>query len=137
MDGLAISLTYIDGKFAVGATRGDGFKGENITRNLKTIKSIPLSLPEGAPAKLDVRGEVFMPHAGFTQVEQGTCCRGIALFANPRNAAAGSGSPARFRYPPPVRPLDVFYLYAGLAEGTEIPETHWEALDYLQSLGFK
>ncbi|MBC8477413.1 MAG: NAD-dependent DNA ligase LigA, partial [Dehalococcoidia bacterium] len=90
IDGLAVALTYIDGRLTTGATRGDGFRGENITQNLKTIRSIPLSVPGDAPPRFEVRGEVFLPKAGFHRLNQERVREGQPPFANPRNAAAGS-----------------------------------------------
>jgi DNA ligase (NAD+) len=136
MDGLAISLTYTNGKFTLGATRGDGYKGENITQNLRTIKSIPLSLPGGVPPVLEVRGEVFMPHAGFNKLNKERAAQGLPLFANPRNAAAGSVRQLDSSITA-KRSLDIFIYFLGYAKGAKLPLTHWEALDYLKSLGFK
>ena len=88
-DGLAVSLVYEDGRFAVGATRGDGTTGENVTANLRTIRAIPLELPAGAPARLDVRGEVLMLRRDFERLNRTQAERGEKTFVNPRNAAAG------------------------------------------------
>ena len=90
LDGLAISARYANGVFVQGATRGDGETGEDITLNLRTIKALPLKLRSGAPAVLEVRGEVFMPLAGFAKFNQEALARGEKSFVNPRNAAAGS-----------------------------------------------
>jgi DNA ligase (NAD+) len=90
IDGLAINLTYQDGKFVQGATRGDGFVGEDVTANLRTIRSIPLTLREALPGRLDVRGEVYLPTASFEATNRERAERGEPLFANPRNAAAGA-----------------------------------------------
>ncbi|MCD6390479.1 MAG: NAD-dependent DNA ligase LigA, partial [Dehalococcoidia bacterium] len=90
IDGLAVALTYIDGLFVTGATRGDGYRGEDITQNLKTIRSIPLSVPREAPPRFEVRGEVYLPKAGFKKLNEERAKEGLPLFANPRNAAAGS-----------------------------------------------
>ncbi|TFG36762.1 MAG: NAD-dependent DNA ligase LigA, partial [Desulfobacterales bacterium] len=91
MDGLAVELVYENGLFVLGSTRGDGRTGEDITRNLKTIAAIPLRLQGGSPpALLEVRGEVFMSSAGFKKLNQERAAAGEPLFANPRNAAAGS-----------------------------------------------
>ena len=90
IDGLAVNLTYQDGLFTQGATRGDGFTGEDVTANLRTIKSIPLSLRERLPGRVDVRGEVYLPTASFDATNRERADRGEALFANPRNAAAGA-----------------------------------------------
>jgi len=136
IDGLAVALTYVDGLLATGATRGDGYRGENITRNLRTIKSIPLSVPREAPPRFEVRGEVYLPKAGFKKLNEERAKEGLPLFANPRNAAAGSvrqlDSSITAR-----RPLDIFVYGLGWAEGKAVPDTHWEIMQYLKSLGFK
>jgi len=90
IDGLAINLTYEDGRFLQGATRGDGFVGEDVTANLRTIKSIPLTLREKVPGRVDIRGEVYLPTASFEATNKERAERGEPLFANPRNAAAGA-----------------------------------------------
>jgi DNA ligase (NAD+) len=136
MDGLSVSLTYIDGKFTVGATRGDGYKGENITQNLKTIKSIPLTLPKGAPSLIEVRGEVFIPRAGFNKLNKERAAEGLPLFANPRNAAAGSLRQLDSSVTA-TRPLDIYIYTLARLEAAQYPKTHWEALNYMKSLGFK
>lgn len=136
IDGLAVALTYVDGLLATGATRGDGYRGENITQNLKTIRSIPLSVPGEAPPRFEVRGEVYLPKAGFKKLNEERAKEGLPLFANPRNAAAGSvrqlDSSITAR-----RPLDIFVYGLGWAEGKAVPDTHWEIMQYLKSLGFK
>jgi len=136
IDGLAVALTYVDGLLVTGATRGDGYRGEDITQNLKTIRSIPLSVPKEAPPRFEVRGEVYLPKAGFKKLNEERAKEELPLFANPRNAAAGSvrqldsGITAR-------RPLDIFIYALGWAEGKAVPDTHWETMQYLKSLGFK
>ena len=90
IDGLAVALTYVNRRLTTGATRGDGFRGEDITQNLRTIRSIPLSVSKDAPPHFEVRGEVFLPRAGFHKLNQERAEEGLPLFANPRNAAAGS-----------------------------------------------
>ena len=134
VDGLSVALEYVDGRFVRGATRGDGLVGEDVTENLKTIRSIPLVL-EGAPKRLIVRGEVFMPRAVFEALNAQREARGEALFANPRNAAAGS-----LRQLDPkiaaARQLDILVFNLQLAEGVEFG-THSETLDFLRSLRFK
>jgi DNA ligase (NAD+) len=136
IDGLAIALTYIDGLLATGATRGDGYRGEDITQNLRTIRSIPLSVPREAPPRFEVRGEVYLPKAGFKKLNEERAKEELPLFANPRNAAAGSvrqlDSSITAR-----RPLDIFVYGLGWAEGKAVPDTHWEIMQYLKSLGFK
>ncbi len=136
IDGLAIALTYVNGQFVTGATRGDGLHGENITRNLRTVRSIPLSVPGDAPPRFEVRGEVYMPRAGFQKMNRVRGEEGLPLFANPRNAAAGSVRQLDPRITA-RRPLDIFVYNLGYAEGRAMPETHWETMQYLQSLGFK
>jgi len=136
IDGLAVALTYVDGQLTTGATRGDGFRGENITQNLRTIRSIPLSVSREAPARFEVRGEVFLPKAGFNRLNQERAGEGLPLFANPRNAAAGSVR----QLDPHItadRPLDIYIYMLGYAGGRAIPSTHWETMEYLRSLGFK
>ena len=136
IDGLAVALTYVDGQFIVGATRGDGLRGENITQNLRTIRSIPLSVSKEAPSRFEVRGEVFLPRAGFARLNRERAEEGLPLFANPRNAAAGSVRQLDPRISA-KRPLDIYVYMLGYAEGGSIPTTHWETMEYLRSLGFK
>ncbi len=134
IDGLSVALEYINGKFVRGATRGDGVVGEDVTENLKTIRSIPMSL-EGAPARLIVRGEVFMPKKSFEALNARQEAEGKALFANPRNAAAGSLR----QLDPKIaakRGLDIFIFNVQLAEGVEF-QTHQQSLEFLSSLRFK
>ncbi len=136
VDGLAVALTYSDGLLVTGATRGDGYRGEDVTSNIKTIRSVPLSVPHDAPSRFEVRGEVFLPKAGFRKLNEERAGEGLPLFANPRNAAAGSvrqfDSAVTAR-----RPLDVFVYGLGWAEGRRTPDTHWDTLQYLKNLGFK
>jgi len=136
IDGLAVALTYVNSQLATGATRGDGFRGENITQNLRTIRSIPLSVSKEAPPRFEVRGEVFLPKAGFHQLNQERASEGLPLFANPRNAAAGSVRQLDPRITA-RRPLDIYIYALGYAEGKATPPSHWEAMEYLKSLGFK
>lgn len=134
IDGLSVALEYVDGKFVRGATRGDGNVGEDVTENLKTIRSIPMSLPE-APARLIVRGEVFMPKKSFEKLNAQQEALGKPLFANPRNAAAGSLR----QLDPKIaakRGLDIFIFNIQLAEGLEF-STHCDSLEYLKKLQFK
>jgi DNA ligase (NAD+) len=136
IDGLAVALTYVDGLLVTGATRGDGYRGEDITQNLKTVRSIPLSVPKEAPPRFEVRGEVYLPKAGFKKLNEDRAREELPLFANPRNAAAGSvrqfDSSITAR-----RPLDIFVYGLGWAEGRAVPDTHWEIMQWLKSLGFK
>lgn len=136
IDGLAVALTYINGYLEIGATRGDGYHGENITQNLKTIKSLPLSVPENAPARFEVRGEVYLSKDGLKKINEEREKDGLPLFANTRNAAAGSLRQLDSRVTA-RRPLDIFVYGLGWAEGKQMPETHWETMQYLESLGFK
>ena len=136
IDGLAIALTYANGQLITGATRGDGFRGENITQNLRTIRSIPLSVPRDAPPRFEVRGEVYLSKTGFRKLNQERAEEGLPLFANPRNAAAGSVRQLDSRITA-RRPLDIYIYMLGYAEGKAVPPTHWETMEYLKSLGFK
>jgi len=136
IDGLAVALTYIDGKLASGATRGDGLRGEDITQNLKTVRSIPLSVRGDFPPRFEVRGEVFLPKAGFEKLNRERAEEGLSLFANPRNAAAGSVRQLDPRITA-KRPLDIYIYMLGYAEDKATPPTHWETMEYLKSLGFK
>ncbi len=134
VDGLSVALEYIDGQFVRGATRGDGQIGEDVTENLKTVRSIPMHL-EHAPRRLIVRGEVFMPRAVFSALNEQRERRGEALFANPRNAAAGSLR----QLDPKVaaeRKLDILVFNLQLVEGLSF-QTHSQTLDYLRQLHFK
>ncbi|MCL0095395.1 NAD-dependent DNA ligase LigA [Dehalococcoidia bacterium] len=135
MDGLAVALTYVDGLLVTGATRGDGYRGENITHNLRTIRSIPLSVPPNAPPRFEARGEVFLSKEGFARVNRERGEAGQPLFANPRNAAAGSLRQLDSRVTA-SRPLDIYVYGLGYAEGV-VPQTHWETMEFLKSLGFK
>ena len=134
VDGLSVALEYIDGKFVRGATRGDGLVGEDVTENLKTIRSIPMEIPN-APGRLIVRGEVFMARSVFENLNEKREREGKPLFANPRNAAAGS-----LRQLDPTiaaeRKLDMMMFNLQLAEGMEF-STHGETLDYLKRCRFK
>jgi len=136
IDGLAVALTYVDGLLVTGATRGDGYRGENITQNLKTVRSIPLSVPREAPPRFEVRGEVYLPRAGFKKLNEERAKEELPLFANPRNAAAGSVRQLDSSITT-QRPLDIFVYGLGWAEGKVVPDTHWEIMQWLKSLGFK
>ena len=134
IDGLSVALEYVDGQFVRGATRGDGNVGEDVTENLKTIRSIPMTIPD-APPRLIVRGEVFMPKKVFEKLNEEREREGQALFANPRNAAAGSLR----QLDPKIaakRKLDILIFNVQLAEGMEFT-THAESLDYLKQRKFK
>ncbi len=132
IDGLACALTYKNGQFEIGSTRGDGFVGEDITKNLLTISNIPQKLPQ--PLDIDVRGEVYMPISSFEKLNEQQTLNNEKLFANPRNAASGS-----------LRQLDSeitkkrnlkFFSYAAIIESQNDIKTHYETLDLLQTLGF-
>ena len=132
LDGLAISLVYEDGELVLGATRGDGYTGEDVTANVRTIDSIPLRLlGDDIPKRLDVRGEVVMPIAGFHALNEAARKKGEKTFANPRNAAAGS-----LRQLDPAvtarRPLEMYCYAIGRAEGVELAETHFGQLEQLR-----
>ena len=134
IDGLSVALEYVDGRFVRGATRGDGNVGEDVTENLRTIRSIPMAL-EGAPARLIVRGEVFMPKKTFHALNEALEENGEKTFANPRNAAAGS---LRQKDPKVTakRKLDILVFNVQLAEGKTFV-SHAETLEYLKFLHFK
>ena len=134
VDGLSVALEYIDGQFVRGATRGDGNVGEDVTENLKTIRSIPMTL-ENAPDRLIVRGEVFMPKKSFEKLNAQQEREGKPLFANPRNAAAGSLRQLDSKIAA-KRGLDIYIFNIQLADGVSFA-THKESLDYLKSLKFK
>lgn len=134
IDGLAISLTYEDGVLTHGATRGDGRIGEDVTQNLKTIKAIPLSFQD-APPLIEVRGEIYLPLADFGRLNESRSGQGEAVFANPRNAAAGS-----IRQLDPAvaasRPLSMWTYGVGRLEGAEF-DSHSESLAWLAERGFR
>jgi DNA ligase (NAD+) len=137
LDGLAISARYENGTFVQGATRGDGETGEDITQNLRTIKALPLKLRGSTvPRVLEVRGEVFMPFAGFRRFNEEAAARGEKSFINPRNAAAGSLRQLDPRMTA-ARPLDLFIYGVGVIEGGELAPHHSETLQTLRLLGFK
>ena len=134
VDGLSVALEYENGVFVRGATRGDGVTGEDVTENLKTIRSIPMTLT-GAPQRLIVRGEVFMPKSSFHALNERQEAEGKPLFANPRNAAAGSLR----QLDPKIaasRGLDIYIFNVQLAEGVEF-ENHGDSLQFLEDLRFK
>lgn len=134
VDGLSVALEYVDGHFVRGATRGDGNVGEDVTENLKTIRSIPMTIPN-APTRLIVRGEVFMPKKSFEKLNARQEAEGKPLFANPRNAAAGSLR----QLDPKIaaqRGLDILIFNIQLCDGVEF-STHGQTLDYLKDRCFK
>lgn len=134
IDGLAISLTYEDGLFTTGVTRGDGVTGENITTNLRTVKAIPLKLFEDV--SLEVRGEIYMPKTAFEKLNEENLQNGDKLFANPRNAAAGSlrqlDSTVTAK-----RDLSMFAYTVIWNNPSDAPKTHYDSIMYLKKLGFK
>jgi DNA ligase (NAD+) len=138
LDGLAVELIYEEGNFVIGSTRGDGVNGENITQNLRTIKSIPLTLigrEIPVPERLEVRGEVYMDIQGFKELNKKREAVGDPLFANPRNAAAGSLR----QLDPNItanRPLSIFFYGPGEIVGHTF-ETHWQFLNTLPRWGFR
>ncbi len=135
-DGLAVALTYEDGVFVRGATRGNGLVGEDVTQNLRTIKSIPLkTLDDGVPTRFEVRGEVFFPKSKFQRFNEEREAQGLSAYATPRNTAAGSLRQLDPRMTA-ERPLDFFVYGLGYAEG-DVPVTQWDILSYLGELGFK
>ena len=134
IDGLAISLTYEDGVFVRGTTRGDGRIGEVVTQNLRTIKSIPLRIAD-APKRIEVRGEVYFPRSGFERLNERRASEGLSTFANPRNAAAGT-----IRQLDPKlaasRPLAIWLYGIGFREGV-VHASHTEELEWLRERGFR
>lgn len=141
LDGMSMALTYESGRLLRGVTRGDGSVGEDVTTNVRTMRSVPLSIAAGAlkkagvPADFEVRGEVIMPLAAFQRMNDDRAAKGLSTFANPRNAAAGT---IRMLEPNIVaeRRLD-YYTYFLLVKGKYFPEKHSDALKALQTLGFK
>ncbi|KES17906.1 NAD-dependent DNA ligase (contains BRCT domain type II), partial [Gilliamella apicola SCGC AB-598-I20] len=135
LDGLAVSLLYENGRFIRAATRGDGTTGEDITSNVRTIKTIPLVLQgENIPTRLEVRGEVFMTHKGFAKLNAEAEKRNEKTFANPRNAAAGSLR----QLDPKItakRPLSFFCYGVGINEGTTLPDNHYDRLMQFKAWG--
>src|SRR6185436_15257466 len=141
IDGLAVNLRYESGVFTVGATRGDGTFGDDITTNLKTIRSIPLKLKSpkskaALPTVLEVRGEVYLKLAGFKKLNEERIAAGEEPFANPRNAATGSLKQLDSTIVA-ARPLDMTIYNAGHVEGVTLPETQTQFIAWLKVLGFK
>ena len=136
IDGLAVSLIYENGRLVRGATRGDGHRGEDVTTNLRTVRSIPLSVMGEVPPSLEVRGEVYMPIESFRKMNEERLGRGEAPFANPRNSGAGSVR----QLDPQVtasRNLSIFVYSLGRVDGSSTPDNHWDSLEYLKGLGFR
>ncbi|HEX4119951.1 MAG TPA: NAD-dependent DNA ligase LigA [Verrucomicrobiae bacterium] len=140
VDGLAVNLRYENGALAVGATRGDGTTGDNITSNLKTIRSIPLRLHPPSrrplPAVLEVRGEVYMTREGFKKLNAERAASGLEVFSNPRNSAAGSLKQLDPRIVA-TRPLDALFYGIGAVDGDHVPQCHDDWLAWLKDAGFK
>ena len=138
IDGLAVEIVYLDGRFTLGSTRGDGINGEDITANLKTIRSIPLTLradSQTIPKRLEIRGEVFLPLKAFQKMNRDREEQAQAVFANPRNAAAGSLKQLDSTITA-KRPLDIFFHGTGIIEGVQFA-THWEFREGLEGWGLK
>jgi DNA ligase (NAD+) len=136
LDGLAITITYEKGRLVRAATRGDGTTGEDVTANVRTIRSVPLVLAGHAPQLLEARGEVFMPLAGFRRMNDAARARGEKLFVNPRNAAAGALRQLDARITA-QRSLEVFFYGIGAVDGATLPERHSELLGLLRNLGLR
>lgn len=137
LDGLAVSLHYESGILTRAATRGDGYAGEDITANIRTIPSVPLKLRgSGFPDLVEVRGEVYMPKAGFEKLNQTLANKGEKTFVNPRNAAAGS---LRQKKPSVTarRPLEMCAYSVAVTEESVLPETHWDSLQQVSDWGFR
>ena len=136
IDGLAVNLTYQGGVLVQGATRGDGSVGEDVTQNLRTIRSIPVALLDSPPQYLEARGEVFLPLDEFRRLNEERAKRGEPLYANPRNTGAGSVR----QLDPKVtasRNMQIWTYALGDIGGHPRPASHWEALEWMKSLGFR
>jgi DNA ligase (NAD+) len=136
LDGLAVSLTYRRGVLERAATRGDGLHGEDVTANIRTLRAVPLMLRGAPPEVIEVRGEVFMPVAGFRLMNEQALARGEKVFVNPRNAAAGSLRQLDARISA-SRPLDIFLYAVGLVEGGTVPDHHTALLKAFREWGLK
>ncbi len=137
IDGVAVSLLYEGGRLVRGATRGDGATGEDITQNVRTIEAIPLSLRgNGYPERLEVRGEVYFPRSGFDKMNADALSAGTKVFANPRNAAAGTLRQLDSRLTA-KRPLTMFAYSVGVVEGGSVPESHTDILAQLALWGLR
>ena len=136
LDGLAVTLSYEKGRLVRAATRGDGATGEDVTANVRTIRSVPLVLEGRAPPLFEARGEVFMPLAGFRRMNEVAREHGEKLFVNPRNAAAGALRQLDVRITA-QRPLEVFFYGVGAVAGAKLPERHSELLALLRKLGLR
>lgn len=136
LDGLAISVIFRNGEFFRAATRGDGITGEDVSANVATIRSVPRRLRGKPPAVLEVRGEVFLPFAGFEKMNRDQLARGEKTYVNPRNAASGSLRQLDPRITA-TRPLDLYFYSVGVVEGGEIPPLHSELAPWLNRLGLR
>lgn len=137
LDGLAVSLNYEKGVLTRAATRGDGYTGEDITANIRTIPSVPLKLRgSGYPDQLEVRGEVYMPRAGFEQLNERLADQGEKTFVNPRNAAAGSLRQKKSAVTA-KRPLEMCAYSMAVTDETALPDTHWQSLQLVRAWGFR
>jgi DNA ligase (NAD+) len=136
LDGLAISVLFRDGEYVRAATRGDGVTGEDVTPNVATIRSVPRRLRGKPPAVLEVRGEVFLPYAGFEKMNRDAAARGEKTYVNPRNAASGSLRQLDSRITA-QRPLDLHFYELGVVEGGAVPERHSELAPWLNTLGLR
>ncbi|NWO08073.1 MAG: NAD-dependent DNA ligase LigA [Alteromonadaceae bacterium] len=137
LDGLAVSLHYRDGALVQAATRGDGYSGEDITANIRTIPSVPLTLRgDNFPAEVEVRGEVYMPRAGFERLNARLAEQGDKTFVNPRNAAAGSLRQKKSTVTA-KRPLEFCAYSLAVTDETLLPETHWDSLQRVRGWGFR
>ena len=134
IDGLAIALSYTNGLFTTGVTRGNGIIGENITQNLKTVKAVPLKLFENV--NIDVRGEIYMPISSFNKLNEESMKNNDKIFANPRNAAAGSLRQLDSTITA-KRDLSMFTYTVILPDGNNTIKTHWDSIQYIKKLGFK
>ncbi|MFN8634091.1 MAG: NAD-dependent DNA ligase LigA [Chloroflexota bacterium] len=135
IDGLAVALIYQQGRLTVGATRGDGLRGDDITPNIRTIRSVPLTLADSPPETIEVRGEVYLTRAAFERINEERAAAGQPLFMNPRNCAAGSLRQLDPRITA-TRPLDVFLYALGQISENE-PRYHWDAIERFKQLGLR
>ena len=137
LDGLAVALVYEDGKLVQGATRGDGYRGEDVTQNLRTVRSIPLVLQgQDYPRRFEVRGEVYLPKEGFRKINEEREAEGLPLYVNPRNSAAGSLRQLDSRITS-RRPLELCVYGVGWAEDGRFRDSQWDTLQQLGVMGFK
>jgi DNA ligase (NAD+) len=135
IDGLAVALIYENGRLSIGATRGDGLRGDDITPNIRTIRSVPLTLSDAPPELIEVRGEVYLTRAAFERINKERADAGQPLFMNPRNCAAGSLRQLDPRITA-TRPLDIFLYALGQISENE-PRYHWDAIERFKQLGLR